>query len=1411
MPTPLVLFSHRIRRGVFPVLVPMLLCVSVRAVELPVLSDPLQTTQGNPVQGAPGIYERMDAITARDKSKEVAAHAKHSYLFRTGPSTSAGTGTNGSLPAGPSGPNIQTLNSNLNFTAATFSDCSGWPPDTMGAVGPTQFITALNGRVRSFNKTNGVADGGINLNTDVFFQSVMTPPATNNFTTDPRIRYDRLSGRWFIIMIDVPGLKGTKPNRVMLAMSDSGTITASTVWTFFQFAGDASNFADYPTLGIDANALYIGANIFSTSGGGGLVNTTGFVVRKSSLLSGGPIVVTPFTGLITISGHPPHQTDAGPFTPQGVDNFDPNATEGYFIGADISSASTLQLRRVSNPGGTPSLSGNVSISVNSFASPISVTVSGTSGTIDGLDTRLLSAHYRNGALWTSHNVGVNSSGGTSSPDRNGVNWYQLTNIPTGQTPAVLQTGTVFQSSSNLSYWMGTVMVSGQGHVAMGCTAAGPTSFLNAAWAGRLVGDAAGTMSTPVLYTASTSAYSPGDGSNPHRWGDYSFTSLDPSDDMTMWTIQEWCSSSGNGFAVQATQILAPLPATPVNCSPGSVAAGSSGVNVVVTGQVNSGSGFFDPGVGFAKHIAAAVSSGDVTVNSVTYNNPTNITLNISVSPTATAGTRFITVTNPDGQTMTSSTGILSITSTNPPPPPAASFTAGPTIGVAPLTVNFTNASTGATNYNWSFGDGHVSTSTNPTNTYTNAGTYTVTLTAIGAGGTNSVTNVNYIVVTNPPPPVASFTGSPTNGLAPLAVTFANASSGATNYSWNFGDGNVSAATNPAHTYTNAGSYTVKLTAVGAGGTNSVTNVNYIVVTNPPPPIASFTGSPTNGLAPLTVTFANASSGATNYSWNFGDGNVSAATNPAHTYTNAGTYSVKLTAVGAGGTNSLTNVNYIVVTNPPPPVASFTGSPTNGLAPLAVTFANASTGATNYSWNFGDGNVSTALNPAHIYTNAGIYTVTLTAVGAGGANSVTNVNYIVVTNPPPPIASFTGSPTNGLAPLTVNFTNTSTGATNYSWSFGDGNISTSINPTNTYTNAGIYTVTLTAVGAGGTNSITNVNYIVVTNPPPPVVSFTGSPTNGAAPLTVNFANSSSGATNYSWGFGDGNSSGATNPVNTYTNAGAYSVTLTAIGAGGTNNLTLTNYIVVTNPPPVVAFVASPTNGGAPLTVFFTNSTVGATNYSWGFGDGQTNAAANPTNIYQSQGSYTVTLTAFGPGGQGELVQSNYIVLSNSPPVLAAIANKTVHPGMTVIFTNSATDPDVNQSLNFSLDPGAPANASVDSGSGVFTWTPDRGFANTTNTITVRVTDNGTPPLSAAQSLSVAVVPLAFQPVSLSNGVLTISWESISGVTYRVQYITNLGGSNWSDLPPNVTATEDTAITTDSIGTDMQRFYRVVVVP
>ena len=661
-----------------PLALVMLLCLSVASAFCgPATPAPeLGFTPGTAWVGAAGIHRRAGDISQQSQHGRrvgriqlVHKLADVEYPEKTASPVSPVTAVDGGPAALVAGTGAQTVSN--TFLGATLADCQAYPPDTMGAVGPSQFIVAVNGRIRSFNKATGVADGAVNSDTDAFFSSVMTPPANNNFTSDPRIRYDRLSRRWFIIIIDVPGQTGALPNRVLMAVSDGPRITSGSSWTFYQFqhdlvspAGNTGQFADYPTLGIDANALYIGVNLFTSAGS--FANTTAFVVRKSSLLNGGPIVVTAFRNLI------PNGNSGGLYTPQGVDNFDPNATEGYLIGVNNRFFGRLVLRRISNPGGTPSSSGNTTNTLpvsngGTIAVPHLGNTGGTAGNLDGLDYRLLAAHLRNGRLWTAENIGVDNTGSASGTDtRMGVRWYELGGIPTGQTPTVLQSGTLFEASAsntttNRCYWMGSVMVSGQGHAAMGFSVAGANEFVNAGTCGRLVNDPVGRLRAPQLYTTSGSAYNPRDGSgNPiERWGDYSYTCLDPDDDMTMWTIQEWCSSP-NYYGVQIAKLLAPAPATPLTCHPSTVTNGAVGVSVTLTGLSNGDTGFFDPGTGFSNRIAAAISGSGLTVNSVLYNNPTNVILNLTVAGGAVTGARIVRVTNPDGQQASSAGGILTV-------------------------------------------------------------------------------------------------------------------------------------------------------------------------------------------------------------------------------------------------------------------------------------------------------------------------------------------------------------------------------------------------------------------------------------------------------------------------------------------------------------------------------------------------------------------------------------------------------------------------------------------------------------------------------------------------------------------------------------------------------------------------------
>jgi len=162
------------------------------------------------------------------------------------------------------------------------------------------------------------------------------------------------------------------------------------------------------------------------------------------------------------------------------------------------------------------------------------------------------------------------------------------------------------------------------------------------------------------------------------------------------------------------------------------------------------------------------------------------------------------------------------------------------------------------------------------------------------------------------------------------------------------------------------------------------------------PSANFSAAPTEGKAPLTVKFTDKSiRSPTKWKWDFGDGTTSTRQNPTHKYSKVGSYTVKLTATNAKGSNTATKTDYIKVVTKP--VASFSAKPTSGKAPLTVKFTDKSTGIpTKWKWSFGDGTISREHNPKHEYLQGGKYKVTLTVSNVAGGSTVTKTNYITVT-------------------------------------------------------------------------------------------------------------------------------------------------------------------------------------------------------------------------------------------------------------------------------------------------------------------------------------------------------------------------------------------------------------------------------
>ena len=293
-------------------------------------------------------------------------------------------------------------------------------------------------------------------------------------------------------------------------------------------------------------------------------------------------------------------------------------------------------------------------------------------------------------------------------------------------------------------------------------------------------------------------------------------------------------------------------------------------------------------------------------------------------------------------------------------------------------------------------------------------------------------------------PVASFSVSKTQAEVDEVITITNSSEHSTNYAWDFGDGTTSTADNPgSHQYSTDGVFTIELTATGEGGSDVASQTVTVAY---PDPIAAFIMDKDSVELQENVTFTNQSENAASYSWSFGDGNTSTSQNPVHAYSEAGTFTVQLTATGPGGATSSTSESVTVVW--PDPVADFTVDKTEAIPGETFTFTNASEYSESYSWDFGDGSTSTVTDPTHSYVDEGIYTVALTATGYNGETDTYSTAVSVCYPPEAEFIIDNYDPDEGEdVDVDLNFTNQSTNASSYVWDFGDGTTSTSENPIN----------------------------------------------------------------------------------------------------------------------------------------------------------------------------------------------------------------------------------------------------------------------------------------------------------------------------------------------------------------------------
>jgi PKD repeat protein len=339
---------------------------------------------------------------------------------------------------------------------------------------------------------------------------------------------------------------------------------------------------------------------------------------------------------------------------------------------------------------------------------------------------------------------------------------------------------------------------------------------------------------------------------------------------------------------------------------------------------------------------------------------------------------------------------------------------------------------------------------------------------------------------------------------------------------------------------------------GYGMVDAATALGEII---PPAAVADFTADATTGCLPFTVNFTDTSTGTiTTRVWNFGDGNLSGNQNPSHTYVAAGVYNVSLAITSPDGDDSVLKVGYITVSEAP--VVAFVASAEFVEAGNSVDFTDNSTGnPTSWLWNFGDGGTSTEQNPSHQYVTRGGKHVTLTATNDCGSSALTINFMIIVTAAPAPVAAFSQSGTGGCAPVTIDFTNESTGSVSgWSWDFGDAATDTAANPSHTYLLAGTYDVRLIATGYGSADTLTVPAAVVVGAVA--TASFTVSDSLVTAGVPVTFTSTATGGpTAWAWDFGDATTDTLANPSHSYAADGTYDVTLIVTNDCAADTLTL----------------------------------------------------------------------------------------------------------------------------------------------------------------------------------------------------------------------------------------------------------------
>ncbi|MBX3165015.1 MAG: PKD domain-containing protein [Bacteroidetes bacterium] len=671
---------------------------------------------------------------------------------------------------------------------------------------------------------------------------------------------------------------------------------------------------------------------------------------------------------------------------------------------------------------------------------------------------------------------------------------------------------------------------------------------------------------------------------------------------------------------------------------------------------------------------------------------------------------------------------------------------------------------GLRTYTWATSGG-LQLSTNRCYSTTATGSFVCYTTLFASGATTAVCNGPTFThtIVNRPSPVIDFTPTPaasciknftfTNGMAAVPPFSGLISS----FMWRFGDNTTNTISpNPVHTYSAAGTFSVKLKGTTTFGCSD--SIVRTIIAHPEPTVSFNPPSYCeNSAVPFISTSSVTAPGAiTGYTWNLGGGSVPTSTlqNPVSVYATQGIYPITLDVItNQGCTGTLTQTLNIL----PPPSITFTAQnkcDVNGTAFSADTYTNITWGSiTSYTWNFGDGQTSNAAIPTHNYAAPGAYTITFAATSAANCTAVTSNSFFIA---PSPSVAFATTSISACEPQ-YTFAHVYAQALNtgvlpfigfhYYWDFGNSVPTATNNPNNPYTfpAIGSYTVKMIGVSefAGGVFCADTAVHQITIHPYPNININVPSECENAVFTVVSNTTAGSGiVATYDWDFGDGSPhSNQPAPSHAYSAFNTYTVDLhTVSDVGCVRNF---SNVITAYPNPVAAFSYSTLNNcSLPYTYTNTSSVANSggsfiSGYLWDFSGVGTNTSAvfQPGIVnFPANGDYTVSLIAISNHDCRDTLTVNILVHPN--PEIAFEAEPKCFGNDVPISTSISISPIPNPGASMTYT----WNFGDNTTTGVASPPPHTYITSGTYLITFTATSNMGCVATASQNVDVFPIPV-----------------------------------------------------------------------